>query len=471
MDIKHAIDYIAKVLDPYATIIYSVGVVGTCVLASWAFLRRRLSSKDAEIHKLKKDVVYWEGKYGKAELSLKKLKDELDKARNGLPEVALKRADQQVRDGNEENANEILIDWFRQEAESITKVSRRLACWALSFSQHEQHGGAAVLLAERLITIACALQPKDRQLRNLKDEILINKHNQDPVGTADELWNRMWSLADEYDNADPAILSKYATKYYEAGNYHHALALWKRVTVILRRIAGPNDRNTLTSQHNLAVVLRELNRLEESEELHRETWEAKKKYLPPNDRDTLSSQHSLARVLRELNRLEESEVLERETWEAMKKHLPPNDRDTLLSQHNLALVLGALKRLEESEALLRETWEAEKEHLPPNDRETLISQSNLALVLHDLKRLEESEALQREAWEAMKEHLPPNDRYTLISQNNLAAVLCKLKRFEEAKALATATAPPGDDAGESEAQPRLSGDLRQSALPAGLQLY
>ena len=429
MDIKNAIDDIAKVLEPYATIIYLVGVAGTCVLASWAFLRGRLSTKDAEIGKLKNTIKYLEGENSKAEKSIERLKGELGKARNGLPEVALKRAEQQVRDGNEENANQIFMDWFRQKAKSITEVSRRLACWELSFSQDEQHGGAAVLCAERFITIACALQPKDRQLRNLKDDILISKYNQDPAGTEDDFWNRMWSLADEYANADPAILIKYAEKYFDTGNYHHALALWQRVTVILRRTAGPNDR------------------------------------------DTLISQGKLASVLHALNRLEESEALLRETWEAMKKHLPPNDRDTLISQHNLAGVLHKLDLLEESEVLQREAWEAMKKHLRPDDPEMFCSQSCLASVLHALKRLKESEALQREAWGAMKEHLPPNHGYTLSSQSRLASVLHALKRPEEAEALATAAAPPGDDAGESKDQPRLSGDLDQSVLPAGLKFY
>ena len=77
----------------------------------------------------------------------------------------------------------------------------------------------------------------------------------------------MRSLADEYDDPAPAILDKYAQKYYTAGNYHHALALRERATDILRRTAGLNDRATLRSQHNLAGVLHKLDRLEESEAL------------------------------------------------------------------------------------------------------------------------------------------------------------------------------------------------------------
>ena len=406
MNTINAIDDIAKTLEPYATIIYVVGVADTCVLAAWTFLRRRLSTKDAENRKLKNTIEYLEGENSKAENSIKKLQDE----RNGLTRVALDKADQQVREGKEENANNHLMEWLDLEAPLITEVCCRLARWRLSAAQDEQHEEAAVPLTEpeRLITIARALHPENRQLRDLKYEILISKHNQDPAATAEDL---MQSLAAEYDNPDPAILNKYAQKYYQAGNYHYALALRERATVILRETAGPNDRETLTSQHNLASVLRAL------------------------------------------NHLEDSEALQRETWEAMKQHLGPNDRNTLIIQHNMAACLHDLDRLEESEALQREAWEAMKEHLDPDDLEIFCCQSRLASVLHTLDRLEESEALQREAWEAMKEHLPPNHRKTLRSQNNLAAVLRDLDRPEEAEALATATATPGDSAGESEAQP------------------
>ena len=275
------VNIIAGKLTPWVIIASFLTLVGSV----WASLHRRLSTKDAEIRELKNTNDHLRSENSKAQNSIKKLKDERDRALDGLARVALDKADQQVRDGNEENANNHLMEWLDLEAPLIAEVSRRLACWKLSFSQHEQQGGAAVLLAERLITIACALQPEKRQLRDLKYEILISKHNQDPAATADDL---MRSLADEYDNLDPFILIKYARKYFEAGNYHHALALWERVTVILRRTAGPNHRDTLASQGNLAEVLHDLNRLEESEALFRETWEAMKEHLGPDARETLS---------------------------------------------------------------------------------------------------------------------------------------------------------------------------------------
>ena len=368
--IREIVKTIAGELAPLVIIISFVGLV----VSGWAFLRKRLSAKDDEIGKLENAIKCLNSE---TQDSIKKLKDERDKARderdkalNGLTRVALEKADQQVQDGNEEKANTHLMEWLDLEAPLIAEVCRRLARWRLSAAQDEQHGEVAVPLmeSERLITIARALNPENRQLRDLKYELLISKHNQDPAATVDDL---MRSLADEYDNLDPFILSKYAQKYDEAGKYHHALALRERATDVLRRTAGPNDRDTLTSQNNLASVLRALNRLEESEALQRETWEARKEHLGPNDRDTLRSQHNLAFVLHDLNRLEESEALHRETWEARKKHLGPNDRDTLRSQNNLAEVLRAFNRLEESEALATATAvpgdDAGKSEAQPHD--------------------------------------------------------------------------------------------------------
>ena len=173
MDIKNAIDDIAKVLEPFATVIYIVGVAGTCVLASWAFLRGRLSTKDAEIRELKTINDHLRDENSKAENSIEKLKDEikkLNKELDGLTRVALDKADQQVREGKEENANNHLMEWLGLEAPLIAEVCCRLARWKLSAAQDEQHGEAAVPLmeSERLITTARALHPENRQLRELK---------------------------------------------------------------------------------------------------------------------------------------------------------------------------------------------------------------------------------------------------------------------------------------------------------------
>ena len=65
--------------------------------------------------------------------------------------------------------------------------------------------------------------------------------------------------------------------------------------------------------NNLALVLLNLNRLKEAEELFREALIFRKANLLPNNPDIGTSMYNLAGVLYRLNRLKEAEILNRET--------------------------------------------------------------------------------------------------------------------------------------------------------------
>ena len=68
---------IAGELAPWVIITSFVTIVGS----GWAFLRRRLSAKDAEIGKLENAIKCLNSE---TQNSIRKLKDERDKALNGL---------------------------------------------------------------------------------------------------------------------------------------------------------------------------------------------------------------------------------------------------------------------------------------------------------------------------------------------------------------------------------------------------
>ena len=70
---------------------------------------------------------------------------------------------------------------------------------------------------------------------------------------------------------------------------------------------GPEHRDTLTSRDNLAVVLRDLGRLEEAEAEHRAVLEARTRVLGADHPDTLTSRHNLANVLSDPGRLAETD--------------------------------------------------------------------------------------------------------------------------------------------------------------------
>jgi hypothetical protein len=64
--------------------------------------------------------------------------------------------------------------------------------------------------------------------------------------------------------------------------------------------------------NNLANVLRDLNRLKEAEELHRESLRIRRANLEPNHQFIRASANNLASVLQSLNQYDEAEKLYRE---------------------------------------------------------------------------------------------------------------------------------------------------------------
>ncbi len=429
----------ADLLSALTSLVQLVIWTGIVVFFCWSYWHRRQSSKKAKIYKLEKDVAHWEKEFSKQEALAKRRKRKLKAARKSLPREALKKYDAEIKQGNEERAARELGDWFEREASWIAEVSFHLAEWHLAFYPENQ--AKALADAECFITIGRALNPADDGLRKLEFEFSERyapiKEEQGEWSRADKLWERTWDLTYKYvgEDSDPATLNKLGLEALGYHNYSLARIFFNRATDILRLTAGPDDRNTLNTQSNVAVALNGLGRHEEAEALFRQTCEAKQAELGPDDPDTLRSQHGLAVTLDNLNRFDEAEALFRQTLEAMKAKLGPNDRDTFNSQHSLAVTLDNLNRFDEAEALHRQTWEARKAKLGPDDPDTLHSQHELAVTLHALDRFDEAEALHRQTWEARKAKLDPDDRDTLRSQHELAVTLHALDRFDEAEAL------------------------------------
>jgi hypothetical protein len=75
-----------------------------------------------------------------------------------------------------------------------------------------------------------------------------------------------------------------------------------------RRVVGAEHPDTLTSQNNLAGVLRDLGRLEESEAEYRVVVDARGRVLGTEHPDTVASRRALDAVLTKLGRLTETDV-------------------------------------------------------------------------------------------------------------------------------------------------------------------
>lgn len=91
-------------------------------------------------------------------------------------------------------------------------------------------------------------------------------------------------------------------------------------------VMGPEHPNALSSHADLALVLREMGRLQEAEAQHRIALDTRIRLLGPEHPDTLSSRSSFAGLLRRLGRLEEAEQEHAAVLEARRRTLGDEHR-------------------------------------------------------------------------------------------------------------------------------------------------
>ena len=235
-------------------------------------------------------------------------------------------------------------------------------------------------------------------------------------------------------SAGPADADSLAATAYAQGRYALAEDAWQRAQQAKASdpAVGPDHPDTLTSQNNLARVLRRLGRLKDAEEVHRAVMHTRMQVLGPDHPDTLTSQHNLANDLRDLGQPEEAGY--RDVLAARTRVLGPDHPDTLASRNNFGSILRDLGRPEDAEAEHRAALATRIRVLGPDHPDTLTSQNSLAHDLSDLGRPEEAEAGYRDVLAARTRVLGPDHPDTLTSRRNLAELLYKEGRPEEAEA-------------------------------------
>ncbi|CUS13684.1 unnamed protein product, partial [Tuber aestivum] len=81
---------------------------------------------------------------------------------------------------------------------------------------------------------------------------------------------------------------------------------------------------TLTSTNNLAGVLQNQGKYEESEMIYRRTLEKRERIRGPDHPNTLTSANNLALVLKHQGKYTESEIILRRTLDGYQKALGPD---------------------------------------------------------------------------------------------------------------------------------------------------
>ena len=113
-------------------------------------------------------------------------------------------------------------------------------------------------------------------------------------------------------------------------------------TLICAERSGPVDY--------LAMVLKDLGRLDDARRLGERVLAMRKRVLGPEHLDTMQSAHVLAMVLQDLGHLDESRVLYERVL-TMRERVLGQHTDTAWTLHNLARVLKHLDRPDDARRL------------------------------------------------------------------------------------------------------------------------
>lgn len=220
--------------------------------------------------------------------------------------------------------------------------------------------------------------------------------------------------------------------FRDLGDPKIASQQFRRAREIYLQQLGPDDRTTLTSQHDLANAYADLSDFREALKLREVTLARRRAVLGPHHRDTLTSMRAVADSLADCKRLAESVKLAEEALALQKVYLAPGDVEILRSINNLAVTYHDVDRNEESLKLYQQGFERSKKIVGPYHPQTLLFMTNVATGYTNLCRYEEGLALQKQALALQIEKLGEKHRYTLLTMQLVANDYGFLRRYEEA---------------------------------------
>jgi eukaryotic-like serine/threonine-protein kinase len=226
--------------------------------------------------------------------------------------------------------------------------------------------------------------------------------------------------------------------YNSVGLIQQGEALVARAVGIQRKLLGPEDPETLTSESLLSVLLLDEGQYAEAEKLQRETLETRRRVLGPEHLDTVRSMGRLAGILSLQGRGAEAEALERDAIAILSRVLGPEHEETLRLRNSLVGILwlqADQARSAEAETLARATLPALRRVLGPEHPQTLIGIKNLAAILRLEGQFQESEAMLRETLPIWSRVFGPEHPDTLDLRNDLAVDVAKQGRYSEAEQL------------------------------------
>ena len=209
----------------------------------------------------------------------------------------------------------------------------------------------------------------------------------------------------------------------------------RKSLAIFRAALPAGHPNIATGLQNLAVVLKDQDKLAEAETLHREAVEMRRAAVPAGLPQLAAALNQLANLLLAQNKYAEAESVQREALAIEHVAFPTGHVVIAKSLGSLGVALAFQDKLAEAESLFRESLAIYRAGLPTGHPELASGLHNLAGFLHAQHRFAEAEPLHREALAIRRACLSAGHPDRRSSLDSLAVLLEDQGKFAEAEPL------------------------------------
>jgi tetratricopeptide (TPR) repeat protein len=313
--------------------------------------------------------------------------------------------------------------------------------------------------------------PFDRTARVILDEMDAALENPD-AATLRELESLIPHaealLSGDRLTADDSgsLLTRVGLHHRSIGRFNAGQKFLSSALALAGQSFEPGHPNIASSQSNLALLLQDLEQLEEARDLLRQALASDEETFEAGHPSIARTQANLAMVLKDLGSPEEAKDLLRHALQSNERNFEAGHPSIAISQSNLAMVLKDLRQLEEARDLLMQALASNERIFEAGHPSIAKAQSNLALVLRDLGQLEEARNLLKQALTSDQRSYEAGHPSIAISQSNLAVVLRDLEQPEEARELLKSALAAAEESFEA-GHPTIA--LRRSNLAVVLQ--
>lgn len=230
---------------------------------------------------------------------------------------------------------------------------------------------------------------------------------------------RELALLRDFSASDEQIaesLSALGDLLWRAGRYPEAQSTLSTAIASLRRLQGKQDL-IVEDLGTLGGVYSNTNREKDAEAAFAEA-------IALDTRRTGVPQHQLAVLLANQGRYEESAALAREALDLQRAYFPADSPTLLTTEGSYAMTLSNLHRPGEADPLFRELVAASTRIRGPDHPDTLVAEVQLGDNLSDLGRYTEAAATIRAAAEGLDRVVGATHRYALSAWASYAMAAC-----------------------------------------------